>query len=143
MVDLLRQVAVHAPRAVVAICCLRILHQLAESKEATRRVGVTPVISTLIQTLKPLHSDAGFTLEVMKRLLEQDTVVHVPMADPTMDGGAGAAGGGGQTAKSAIVGQAMRTDVNVIRFLAGILVSPQRQAACFHLHLLLRPPPSV
>ena len=132
LVDLMGKVANIAPRAVVSVCCLRIIHQLAESKEATRRIGVTPIVQTLKDTMEPLHPDSGFTLEVLKRLLEQDTVEASQMNMQGMPGaggaggiggaeGGGAAAGAAEVKRGAIVGQAMRTDVNLIRFLSSIL----------------------
>lgn len=128
MVKIIERVAPHDPHGVLASCALRLLHQFSNSKSIVKSIvaqteSVKPM-GTLKSTLIPLHKDAPFTFEIMRKLVEENSVAA---SDNNSMGAAGGGAsvdmgiGGGEEHVSAIVREALDSSVDLISFLAAVL----------------------
>jgi DnaJ family protein C protein 13 len=126
MMEVLEKVCKVAPQGVVAASALRIIHQFAESKEMVKSIARMPVMSTLVKCVTPVNESTTFTLECMKRILQQNTSTAPPassLSDGTMAsaGNASLAFQNSDSLDSRLVGEALKEEVGLISFLASIL----------------------
>ena len=126
-VQILERVTPHDPHGVLASCCVRMLYQFSDSKSIVKSIAAqsetTRPIKVLKSSMVPLHKDAAFTIETVRKMLEQNSVKGVP---PSSEGGAADMGGpmsigGSDEHVSALVREALDKDVNLISFLTSLL----------------------
>jgi len=103
------------------------LYQFSDSKSIVKSIAAqsetTRPIKVLKSSMVPLHKDAAFTIETVRKMLEQNSVKGVP---PSSEGGAADMGGpmsigGSDEHVSALVREALDKDVNLISFLTSLL----------------------
>jgi hypothetical protein len=126
-VQILERVTPHDPHGVLASCCVRMLYQFSDSKSIVKSIAAqsetTRPIKVLKSSMVPLHKDAAFTIETVRKMLEQNSVKGAP---PSSEGGAADMGGpmsigGSDEHVSALVREALDKDVNLISFLTSLL----------------------
>ena len=78
MVKIVERVAPHDPHGVLASCALRLLHQFSNSKSIVKSImaqcEIVKPMATLKATLMPLHKDAPFTFEIIRKMVEENSV---------------------------------------------------------------------
>ena len=125
-VQILGRVTPHDPHGVLASCCIRLLYQFSESKSIVKSIAAKSSdtssmrpIQILKESMVPMHKDASFTIETMRKMLEQNSVKGVS-GDGEMDSGMMSIGGSDEHG-SALVREALDKKVNLIQFLTSIL----------------------
>ena len=77
-VQILERVTPHDPHGVLASCCVRMLYQFSDSKSIVKSIAAqsetTRPIKVLKSSMVPLHKDAAFTIETLRKMLEQNSV---------------------------------------------------------------------
>jgi DnaJ homolog subfamily C member 13 len=118
IVQLLIKVAPVSPQDVVAVSCVRLLHQFGESRSVVQSIAKAniPVIAPILSTIKPLHPEAAFTLEVLKRIIAANAAKGVNNGVPGSSDLGGAA-----RSESQLIGEALKEEVNLVNFLTSIL----------------------
>lgn len=117
VVMILSDVSLKAPQDVVSVSCIRLLHQFAESRAVVHSIAKAniPVVLPILQTLKPLHSEGAFTLEMLKKILSANTsreVVGMPQEGEL---------GGANRSESSLIAEALKSECDLISFLTEIL----------------------
>jgi len=126
-VQILERVTPHDPHGILAACCVRLLYQFSDSKSIVKSIAAQSETTKPIQVLKcsmvPMHKDASFTIETIRKMLEQNSVKSVAGAGGgSSDGMNGPMSiGGSDEHASALVREALDKDVNLIPFLTSIL----------------------
>ena len=130
MVKIVERVAPHDPHGVLASCALRLLHQFSNSKSIVKSImaqcEVVKPVGTLKSTLVPLHKDAPFTFEIIRKMVEENSVQATKRDSVSSAAGAGGGGldmgiGGGEEHVSAIVQEALDPSVDLVTFLTCVL----------------------
>jgi len=118
IVTLLVKVAPVSSQDVVAVSCIRLLHQFGESRMVVQSIAKSniPVIAPILSTIKPLHADSAFTLEVLKRVISANAAKDVSNGAPGSSDLGGAA-----RSESQLIGEALKEEVNLVNFLTSIL----------------------
>ena len=129
-VQILERVTPHDPHGVLASCCVRLLYQFSDSKSIVKSIAaqceqVKP-IQVLMQTMIPMHKDAAFTIETVRKMLEQNSVKMVSSNgeggnDASMMSGSSMSIGGSDEHASALVREALDKEVDLITFLTSLL----------------------
>ena len=118
IVTLLNKIAPVSPQDVVAISCIRLLHSFGDSRIVVQSISKAniPVVQPILSTLKPLHSEAAFTLEVLKKILTANA------AKPSTSGMSNSSDlGGAARSESQLIAEALKEEVNLVDFLTSIL----------------------
>jgi hypothetical protein len=120
---ILARVTPHDPHGVLASCCVRMLYQFSGSKSIVKSIAAqsesTQPIKVLKETMLPMHKDAAFTIETMRKLLEQNSVKETSNSGGDLGGPMSI--GGSDEHVSSLVREALDKDVNLIQFLTSIL----------------------
>ena len=118
IVTLLNKIAPVSPQDVVAISCIRLLHSFGDSRIVVQSISKAniPVVQPILSTLKPLHSESAFTLEVLKKILTANAAKPSTSGMPN-----GSDLGGAARSESQLIAEALKEEVNLVDFLTSIL----------------------
>ena len=95
MVKIVERVAPHDPHGGSCFLC-RLLHQFSNSKSIVKSIvaqcDVVKPVKVLKSTLVPLHKDAPFTFEIIRKMVEENSTQASNRG--SMSSASGAPGGG-------------------------------------------------
>lgn len=127
LLEILRRITLHSRDSVLGSCCLRLLHQFSNSKSIVQSIAMRSAshanpVATMLATITPMHKDAGFALETMRKMICASSAGDSGRAIASSSVDASALPHADAISNlSSLTADAMDADVGLIAFMISVL----------------------